>query len=85
MDLDKLEKLKDKFKEDFWGWNDGDIKDLLEEYCEFSVFIQTAFIYEHGYLPLDTGKFQNANYVMLDMIYNKIKKHPLLWKLFMIA
>lgn len=52
-----------------------------EEYLQFSRFIQGIFISRHGWI-VDTGNFQTVNYqLMFDILY-KIKKHPLLWRLF---
>lgn len=48
---------------------------------DFSVFMQWLLISEHGYI-MDTGNWENANYVCAYSLLNKIKKHPLLWKLF---
>lgn len=48
---------------------------------DFSVFMQRLLVSEHGYI-MDTGNWENANYVCAYSLLNKIKKHPLLWKLF---
>lgn len=48
---------------------------------DFSVFMQRLLISEHGYI-MGTGNWENANYVCAYSLFNKIKKHPLLWKLF---
>lgn len=47
----------------------------------FSVFMQQLLVSEHGYI-MDVGNLENANYVCAYSLLNKIKKHPLLWKLF---
>ena len=48
---------------------------------DFSVFMQRLLVSEHGYI-MDTGNLENANYVCAYSLLTKIKKHPLLWKLF---
>lgn len=48
---------------------------------DFSVFMQRLLVSEHGYI-MDIGNWENANYVCAYSLLNKIKKHPLLWKLF---
>lgn len=48
---------------------------------DFSVFIQCLLISENAYV-IDTGNWENVNYVCAYRLLNKIKKHPRLWKLF---
>lgn len=48
---------------------------------DFSVFMQRLLVSEHGYI-MGIGNWENANYVCAYSLLNKIKKHPLLWKLF---
>lgn len=55
--------------------------DMRKEYLAFSQFMQNAFISEDGYI-IDTGNFQTANLELIDLVYRKIKKHPIIWKLF---
>ena len=55
--------------------------DLFHEYLNFSRFFQNAFIKPGGYL-IDTGNFQTVNRALLDRVYEKIKKHPIIWNLF---
>lgn len=55
--------------------------DMVKEYLAFSQFMQNAFISEDGYI-IDTGNFQTANLELIDLVYRKIKKHPIIWKLF---
>jgi len=54
---------------------------LEEEYLQFSRFIQGAFISPGAWI-IDTGNYQTVNRELIEDIYYKIKKHPLIWKLF---
>lgn len=54
---------------------------LEEEYLQFSRFIQGAFISPDAWI-IDTGNYQTVNRELIKDIYYKIRKHPLLWKLF---
>lgn len=66
-----------------------DYKDILEKAYhqgwlsgfDFSVLIQRMTISEDGYV-LDTGNFENVNAEVALRLAEKIKKHPILWKLF---
>ena len=51
---------------------------------DFSMFIQEVMISENGYV-LDAGNWENVNAEVVIQLNEKIKKHPILWKLFMIA
>lgn len=55
--------------------------DMRKEYLAFSKFMQNAFISEDGYI-IDTGNFQTVNLELIELVYRKIKKHPIIWKLF---
>lgn len=48
---------------------------------DFSVFMQNVLISEDGYV-IDTGNYENVNAEVALTLAEKIKKHPLLWKLF---
>ena len=48
---------------------------------EFSILIQKLLISENGYV-IDTGNWENANAEVALRLVEKIKKHPILWKLF---
>lgn len=48
---------------------------------DFSVLIQMVTISEGAYV-LDTGNYENVNAEVALRLAEKIKKHPLLWKLF---
>ena len=54
---------------------------LREEYLQFSRFIQGAFISPGAWI-IDTGNYQTVNRELIEDIYYKIRKHPLIWKLF---
>ena len=56
-------------------------EDLFHEYLGFSQFVQGCFISKAGYIT-DTGNFQTVNYELMYLILERIKKHPLVWKLF---
>ena len=56
-------------------------EDLREEYLQFSRFIQGAFISPAGWI-IDTGNYQTANRALIKDIYDKIQRHPLIWKIF---
>ena len=48
---------------------------------EFSILIQNLLISKNGYV-IDTGKWENVNAEVALRLVEKIKKHPILWKLF---
>lgn len=48
---------------------------------DFSVLMQNYLISENGYV-LDTGNYENVNAEVALRLEEKIKKHPILWKLF---
>lgn len=48
---------------------------------EFSVFMHEILISENGYV-LDTGNYENVNAEVALRLADKIKKHPLIWKMF---
>lgn len=66
-----------------------DYKDILEKAynqgwlsgSDFSVLIHKMTISEAGYV-LDTGNFENVNAEVALRLAEKIKKHPILWKMF---
>ena len=51
---------------------------------DFSVLMQQLLISKDGYV-IDTGNYENVNAVIADRLVNKIKKHPILWRFFMIG
>ena len=48
---------------------------------EFSILIHNLLISENGYV-IDTGNWENVNAEVALRLVKKIKKHPILWKLF---
>lgn len=48
---------------------------------DFSVLIQDLTISETGYV-IDTGNWESVNAVVALELVEKIKKHPIIWKLF---
>lgn len=54
------------------GWLDG---------SDFSIFIQDIVISENGYV-IDVGDWENVNAEVTLRLAEKIKRHPILWKLF---
>ena len=66
----KGEKILDKAYQQ--GWLSG---------FDFSILIQDRAISENGYV-IDTGNWENVNAEVALRLAEKIKKHPILWKLF---
>ena len=62
---------REKSQENYW----------LNQYVEFSNFIQSIFISEDGYI-IDTGNFENANLELMYRIKEKVEKHPYLFSMF---
>ena len=76
------QKVRNKMKKSIGDFNKYyDKRDMFHEYLAFSQFFQRAFISEDGYI-IDTGNFETVNREMLDLVYKRIKKHPILWRLF---
>ena len=48
---------------------------------EFSILIHNLLISENGYV-IDTGSWENVNAEVALRLVEKIRKHPILWKLF---
>lgn len=57
------------------------MESLQQLLFSFSVLIQRMTISEDGYV-LDTGNFKNVNAEVALRLAEKIKKHPILWKMF---
>ena len=51
---------------------------------DFSILMQQLLISEGGYV-LDTGNYENVNAEVALRLAEKIKQHPKLWQLFMVA
>ena len=66
-----------------------DVENLLEKAnqqayldgFDFSILMQRLLISEDGYV-IDTGNYENVNAEVALRLANKIRKHPLLWKIF---
>lgn len=71
---EKLKEVENKIGPDsIFGFIDG---------FDFSIFMQRLLISEGGYV-IDTGNWESANYVCACHLLNRIKKHPLIWRLFL--
>lgn len=65
------------------------VKILKERACEqgwlsgldFALLMQDLLISEGGYV-IDTGNWENVNAEVALRLIDKIKSHPILWKLF---
>ena len=79
-DWERAEDALKKFNEEY----DNDDYAPVSEYLQLSRFIQALFISDNGYV-IDTGNFQTVNREILEDILEKVKKHPKLWKLFMVC
>lgn len=51
---------------------------------DFSVLMHELLVSEGGYV-LDTGNYENVNAEVVLRLAEKIKRHPVLWQLFMVA
>lgn len=49
---------------------------------DFSLLIQDMTISENGYV-IDTGNWENINAEVALRLAEQIKKHPIIWKLFL--
>lgn len=57
-----------------------------EEQCwlsgfDFSILMQELLISESGYV-IDTGNWENVNAAVALELWRRVKRHPVLWKLF---
>lgn len=48
---------------------------------DFSILLHRLLVSENGYV-LDTGNWENVNAEVALRLAERIKKHPLVWKLF---
>ena len=48
---------------------------------DFSVLMHRLLISENGYV-IDTGNYENVNAEVALRLAEKIKRHPILWKIF---
>lgn len=52
---------------------------------DFSILMQNLLVSPTGYV-MDTGNWENANREIALSLFERIKKHPIIWKLlFMVA
>lgn len=69
----RLKEIEKKFgKDDLFGYIDG---------YDFSLIMQDLLIPDGDYV-VDTGNWENVNYFCAYGLIKRIKKHPLIWKLF---
>lgn len=69
----KLKEVEKKLgKDNLFGYIDG---------YDFSIIIQDLLIPDGDYV-IDTGNWENVNYVCAYKLIKRIKKYPLIWKLF---
>lgn len=52
-----------------------------KRYLYFSEYMHSIFISKYGYI-VDIGNYETVNFEMMYEIEEKIKKHPIIWKLF---
>ncbi len=74
-DKDRRLKHLQQFEDSYFN------NDLFKEYLNFSLYIQDLFLSDGGYI-IDTGNFETANLELINLIEEKIRKHPFLFKLF---
>lgn len=69
----KLKEVEKKLgKDDLFGYING---------YDFSVIMQDLLIPDGDYV-IDTGNWENVNYACVYRLIKRIKKHPLIWRLF---
>lgn len=76
--IDKLNKWIDKIDKEADA--DNNIFRAMNGF-DFSLFVQNLLIEDEHYV-CDTGNWENVNYTCACHLLNRIKKHPLIWKLF---
>lgn len=82
-DKERYDEALKSFEDLYWGniESKGEIDNYyFREYLEFSRFIQGIFISEKGYI-VDTGNFQTVNRRLMQLIKEKVEKHPYLFSL----
>lgn len=68
--IDRINDILEKAKSQ--GWLDG---------FDFSILMQRLLIPDGGYI-IDTGNWENVNAEAALMLYEKIKRYPILWRRF---
>lgn len=69
--------------------NENRVREILkkaEKQCwlsgfDFSILMQRLLISENGYV-IDTGNWENANAAVALYLWERVKRHPVLWELF---
>ena len=69
--------------------NENRVREILkkaEEQCwlsgfDFSILMQRLLVSENGYV-IDTGNWENANAAVALYLWERVKRHPVLWELF---
>ena len=56
-------------------------ENIFKEYQAFSNFMHSAFLSSNSDI-LNSRDFTAVNKTILDKIYYKIRKHPIIWKIF---
>ena len=79
-DFEQAEHSLQRFKEEY----PAEDSHIRKEYAYLSSFFQSLFISDDGYV-IDVGNFQTANNEILEDILKRVKKHPILWKFFMVC
>lgn len=54
---------------------------ISDDDLDFIRWVHNIFISENGYI-VDTGNYKTVNRELMRLVDKKIKKHPLIWKLF---
>jgi len=58
--------------------------DKENEYICFSNFIASLLVSENGYV-IDTGTYRDVNMAIMEKFLKQVERHPILWRLFMVA
>ena len=72
---ERLNVVETQLDENVVGWMDDK---------NFSLIMQDLLISKGGYI-IDIGDWETVNYACCYGLLRKIKKHPILWKIFMLA
>ena len=84
----KIEKIRHENIEDAEELLNVEIENKIEpkqvgwiDRFDFSIFMQNLLVSKDGYI-MDTGNWENANYVCAHSLLYRIKRHPWIWKWF---
>lgn len=75
-EIDKVEKRLKQIEEKLGNVDTGYINGL-----DFSLIMHDLLIPDGEYV-IDTGNWENVNYFCAYNLVRKIKRHPLIWRLF---